>query len=456
VLACYSNEIIGLGVMCSTEKILDAAVAENVDIIGLSGLITASREEMGCVAREMKRRGITTPLLIGGAATSRKHTAVKIAPALDTPIVHVLDASRAVPVVQSLLDDKRRDAFVAENVAEQKRQVELHAGKDNRPLLSIDEARSRRAAIEWKQEDCPMPGFVGRRLLDNISIEELVPYIDWSFFFTAWELKGRYPRILQDEKYGEAARELFQHGQKMLQELIEGGRLHAKAVYGFWAAESQGDDIVLFEDATRAKEVVRFCMLREQKTRGAKDHCLCLADFIAPAGSGIVDHIGAFAVTAGIGAEEIAVEFENQNDDYSAIMVKALADRLAEALAEYLHARARREWGYELEAPSNEELIAEKFRGIRPAFGYPACPDHRPKRDLFDLLNASEAGMALTESCAMTPAAAVSGLYFAHPQARYFNVGRLARDQMEDYSERMGQNLEESEKWLQSNLGYNS
>jgi 5-methyltetrahydrofolate--homocysteine methyltransferase len=266
----------------------------------------------------------------------------------------------------------------------------------------------------------------------------------------------RDPRILQDEKYGEAARELFGHGQKMLQDLIQGGRLRAKAVYGFWAAESQGDDIVLFEDASRSKEAARFCMLREQKSRGPKDSSLCLSDFIAPAGSGVLDHIGAFAVTAGIGAEEIATEFEEQNDDYSAIMVKALADRLAEALAEYLHACVRKEWGYELDAPSNEDLIAEKFRGIRPAFGYPACPDHKPKRGLFELLRADDAGMALTESCAMTPAAAVSGLYFAHPQARYFNVGRIARDQLEDYSRRMGQTLEESEKWLQSNLGYNS
>jgi 5-methyltetrahydrofolate--homocysteine methyltransferase len=454
VLACNSYEIIDLGVMCSAEKILDAAISEKVDVIGLSGLITPSLDEMVGVAREMKRRGIELPLLIGGATTSRKHTAVRIAPTLETPIVHVLDASRAVPVVQALLDDNRRDAFVEENRVEQARQVSLHAGATTRPLLTYKDAQARRTPIEWKQEDCPRPSFIGRKLEIDIPLGDLVPYIDWSFFFTAWELKGRYPKILEDEKYGEAARELFENGQQMLARLIDDRRLSANAVYGFWPASADGDDVILFQNEERKQEAARFPMLREQKSRGKNDPCLCLADYVAPLGSGVDDYVGAFAVTAGIGAEEIAAEFEAHNDDYSAIMVKALADRLAEASAEYLHARVRKEWGYELEAPSKEDLIGEKFRGIRPAFGYPACPDHSPKQTLFELLRAEEAGLALTESCAMTPAAAVSGLYFGHPGAKYFNVGRLGRDQMEDYSRRMNRSLLESEKWLQSNLGY--
>ncbi len=454
VLGCNNYEIVDLGVMCPTDRILTEAIAQNVDVIGLSGLITPSLDEMVTVAREMKRQGIDKPLLIGGATTSRKHTAVKIAPESDTPIVHVLDASRAVPVVQSLLDPKGKDAFVEKNRIEQVRVAELHRGAKARPLLSIAEARARRTPIEFVQDDLARPTFTGRQVRKNVPLEKIVPYIDWSFFFTAWELKGRYPRILQDEKYGEAARELFSHGQSLLQKIVDEKLLQANAVLGFWPAWTEGDDIVLFEDEGKTQELCRFPMLREQNSRGQNDPCLCLSDFIAPKETGLSDYIGCFSVTGGLGAEELAKKYEADHDDYTAIMVKALADRLAEALAEYMHAEARKIFGYESETPSNEELIAEKYRGIRPAFGYPACPDHSPKKELFRILQAEEIGMALTESCAMTPAAAVSGLYFAHPKARYFNVGRLGRDQLLDYSERMGRSLADSEKWLQSQLGY--
>ena len=454
VLACNSYQIVDLGVMVPTEKILTEALAQNVDIIGLSGLITPSLDEMVGVAKEMKRRGIDKPLLIGGATTSRQHTAVKIAPAADTPIVHVLDASRAVGVVASLLDDKLRPDFLEKNKTDQARLVEIHGGKQKRPVLPIEEARARRTPVEFKAEDLARPSQIGLRIRKDVPLDSIVPFVDWSFFFTAWELKGRYPRILEDEKYGAAARELFEHGQALLRRLIDGKLIRASASYGLWPAWAEGDDIVLFTDESRTKELVRFPMLREQTSRGPTDPCPSLADFVAPKESGLLDYVGAFAVTAGIGADELARKFEGEHDDYSAIMVKALADRLAEALAEKLHAEVRREWGYELEQPSNEDLIAENFRGTRPAFGYPACPDHRPKVRLFDLLQASEIGMALTESCAMTPAASVSGLYFGHPKASYFSVNRIGKDQLEDYSRRLGTSLEESEKWLQSNLGY--
>jgi len=454
VLGCNNYEIIDLGVMCPMDKILETALKEDVDAIGLSGLITPSLDEMVTIAREMKRRGITKPLLIGGATTSRQHTAVKIAPEADSPIVHVLDASRAVPVMQSLLDHKTRDEFVLQIRKDQERAAEAHRGKQKRPLVSLDEARARRAPIEFKREDLATPSFLGRRVLREIPLEDIVPFIDWSFFFMAWELKGRYPRILEDEKYGAAARELFAHGTALLKQICDEKLLTANAIIGFWPAWAEGDDIVLFSDEARTKEIGRFPMLREQSSRGPGDPCLCLADFIAPKETGLPDHIGAFAVTGGLGAEELALKFEAEHDDYSAIMVKALADRLAEALAEYMHAEARRIFGYETATPDNEQLIAENYRGIRPAFGYPACPDHLPKKFLFELLRADEVGLALTESCAMTPAASVSGLYFAHPEARYFNVGRLGKDQLLDYSARMGQSVEVSEKWLQSQLGY--
>jgi 5-methyltetrahydrofolate--homocysteine methyltransferase len=462
VLGCNSYEVIDLGVMVSCDRILEEAVSKNVDVIGLSGLITPSLDEMVTVAREMKRRNIQKPLLIGGATTSRQHTAVKIAPEAATPVIHVLDASRAVNVVASLLDANQYGDYIAQNLAEQARLREVFGGKQKRPLVPIAEARKRHARIDFSPEKLATPSFVGRRVLVDIPLAELVPFIDWSFFFTAWELPGRYPRILDDAKYGAAARELFENGQKLLKEVIDGRLFRASAVYGLWPANSEGDDVVLFSGPFARSpagpgeehEVARFPMLREQVSRGETDPCLCLADFVAPRELKVRDSVGAFAVTAGLGADELAKEFERKHDDYSAIMVKALADRLAEAGAEYLHARVRHEWGYEEQTPSSEELIRESYRGIRPAFGYPACPDHTPKRALFELLQAEEIGMSLTEGLSMWPAASVSGLYFAHPDAHYFNVGRVGRDQLEDYSRRSGRPLSESEKWLASNLGY--
>jgi 5-methyltetrahydrofolate--homocysteine methyltransferase len=353
-----------------------------------------------------------------------------------------------------LLDEKQHGPFMEKTREEQARLVEIFGGKQQRPLVPIEQARQRRSKIEWRAADLAKPSFLGRRLQKEVPLADVIPYIDWSFFFMAWDLKGRYPRILEDEKYGEAARDLFANGQELLKKIVDEKLLTANVVYGFWPAWAEGDDIVLFKDESRSQEVARFPMLREQNSRGDTDPCLCLADFIAPKETELMDYIGAFAVTGGLGAEALAKKYEAESDDYSAIMVKALADRLAEALAEYLHARARKEWGYEAATPSNDALIAEDYRGIRPAFGYPACPDHRPKFALFDLLSADEAGMALTESCAMTPAASVSGLYFGHPQVKYFNVGRLGADQLADYAARMGSTVSESEKWLQSNLGY--
>jgi 5-methyltetrahydrofolate--homocysteine methyltransferase len=403
----------------------------------------------------MERRGMDLPLLIGGATTSRQHTAVKIAPAYGQSVVHVSDASRAVNVVAKLLDGDARVELDQHNREEQQKLRDLHARKQQKPLHPLAEARAMRSPIEWRAEDLATPSFTGARVLDDIDLEEIAGYIDWTFFFSAWDLKGRFPKILDDPKLGEAARDLYEHAQALLREIIDGKKLRARAVYGFWPAASDGDDVVLFADEARSAELTRFPMLRQQAqtTRDAPNRSL--ADFVAPRESGLDDWIGAFAVTAGIGADDLASSYEKAHDDYHAIMVKALADRLAEALAEWLHERARREWGYASEESlSNDELIAESYRGIRPAFGYPACPEHTPKRILFDLLDAPAAGIELTESCAMTPAASVSGLYFAHPEARYFNVGRIGRDQVEDYAKRRGLDVTEAERWLAPNLGY--
>jgi len=418
-------------------------------MIGLSGLITPSLDEMVFVAREMERRGMTLPLLIGGATTSRPHTSVKIAPEYSQPVVHVLDASRAVDVVSSLLNPSRRPAFVEANRADQKRVREQHAAVRRRPLLTWDAARANRLRLDWRADAMAKPSFTGARLLDDVRLEDVVPYIDWTFFFSAWELKGRFPAILEDQRYGAAARELYEHAQALLDRIVAQKLLTLRGVYGFWRANTVGEDIQLV-DAD-----VRFDMLRQQEEIGDGKPNRSLADFIAPAESGIVDHLGAFAATAGIGASELVARYEADHDDYHAIMVKALADRLAEAFAEYLHARARRDWGYGTnERLSNDDLIHERYRGIRPAFGYPACPDHSEKTKLFALLGAERAGMSLTESCAMTPAASVSGLYFAHPQAKYFNVGRIGRDQLEDYARRKRMDVGEAERWLASNLAY--
>jgi 5-methyltetrahydrofolate--homocysteine methyltransferase len=439
--------------MVPAAKILDEAVARKVDIIGLSGLITPSLDEMVFVAREMERRGFALPLLIGGATTSPQHTAVKIAPEYSGPVVHVLDASRAVDVVSSLLGEGRKE-FQEQNLAAQAATREKYAGRRAKPLLTYQQARENRPKYNWDDHVTATPWFIGRRYLENVDLAEIAKYIDWQFFFTAWELKGRFPAILDDPKVGKAARELYDNAQALLKRIIDEKLLTAKGVYAFWPANTVGDDIVVYKDESLRVELARLPMLRQQEVIADGRPNRSLADYIAPKDSQIPDYIGMFAVTAGIGAEELAKRFEAENDDYSAIMVKALADRLAEAFAEYLHAQARKDWGYEKETPSNEDLIAEKYRGIRPAYGYPACPDHSGKFKLFELLDAGRVGITLTEHAAMSPAASVSGLYFSHPEAKYFNIGRIDRDQLEDYARRKGESVEVTERWLASSLAY--
>ncbi|CAM9839678.1 unnamed protein product, partial [Discosporangium mesarthrocarpum] len=454
VLGCNNYDVIDLGVMVPTDKILDTAIEEGADMIGLSGLITPSLDEMASVAKEMERRGIQLPLLIGGATTSRQHTAVKIAPHYGQPVVHVLDASRSVNVVSDLLSEERRGAFADENREDQEKLRAIYDGRKEKPLLSITDARANAQKLDIGVAPAK-PAFLGRRVVDDVTVADLDPFIDWTFFFSTWDLKGKYPKILDDPKVGAAARELFEHGRALLDEIIAGQWLKPRGVYGFWPARREGDDVVLFADEALSGEVARFPMLRQQSITPDGKPNRCLADFVATREDGVADYVGAFAVTSGAEAGDLAARFEKDHDDYKSIMVKALADRLAEAFAEFLHARARREWGYGAdESLSNEDLIAERYRGIRPAFGYPACPDHLPKRTLFPLLDAPSVGIELTETCAMMPAASVSGLYFAHPDARYFTVGRLGRDQIEDYAGRMGLSAEEAEKWLASNLGY--
>ena len=446
VLGCNNYEVIDLGVMVHADRILDTAVEEGCDLVGLSGLITPSLDEMVNVAKEMERRGLDLPLLIGGATTSRQHTAVKIAPAYGQPTLHVLDASRVVGVVADLLDDDRRATLDTGNREAQERLRGLHADRDRKPLLPYEAARANRTKIDWRQEDLAEPPFTGTRLVEP-SLAVLREYIDWQFFFYAWELKGKYPQILDDPEKGEAARSLFADANHLLDQIVAEELLTARGVYGYWRAAAEGDDIVL-ADGTR------FCMLRQQSDYGDERPNRSLADFVAPVETGFPDHIGAFAVTAGIGADELAARFEREQDDYSAIIVKALADRLAEAFAEYLHEQARREWYEAGEALPKEDLIAERFRGIRPAFGYPACPDHTEKPKLFDLLGAREVGIELTETNAMLPAASVSGIYLAHPAARYFSLGRVAPDQVADYAGRKGASVAEVERWLGPNLAY--
>jgi 5-methyltetrahydrofolate--homocysteine methyltransferase len=446
VLGCNNYEVIDLGVMVPPDVLLDTAAAEGCDVVGCSGLITPSLGEMEGVAKEMERRGLDLPLLIGGATTSRQHTAVRIAPEYGQPVVHVVDASRVVGVVSDLLDPDRRSKLDHVNREDQERLRQLHAEREAQPLLPYRIATERRTPIVWRQRDLPEPAFTGARVVEP-DLAELRPYIDWTFFFTAWELKGRYPQILDHPRHGEAARELFEAANELLDRIVADRSLAARGVYGFWPASAEGDDIVLADGR-------RFPMLRQQADHGDDRPSRSLADYVAPAQTGLADHIGAFAVTAGLGADELAGRFETDLDDYQAIMVKALADRLAEAFAEWLHQRGRREWYESGPAMSGEDLIAERYRGIRPAFGYPACPDHTRKATLFELLDAPSAGIDLTEHFAMTPAASVSGLYFAHPAARYFNVGRLGRDQVEEYAARCGMDRREAETWLRPNLAY--
>jgi 5-methyltetrahydrofolate--homocysteine methyltransferase len=453
VLGCNSYEVIDLGVMVPAAQILDTAVAEGCDVVGLSGLITPSLDEMVGVAREMERRGIDLPLLIGGATTSRQHTAVKIAPAYGNPTVHVLDASRVVGVVSALLDPPRRAELDRENRVDQERLRVLHASKEAKPLLPLEAARARRTKIEWRADDLARPGFLGLRRITSQPLEELVPAIDWTFFFHVWELKGKYPAILEHPELGAVARDLFGNGQELLRRIVRERLLEARGVYGFWPANAEGDDVVLFTDETRDEELARFPMLRQQAAHADERPNRSLADFVAPLETGLPDYVGAFAVTAGIGTDELAGGYEAEGDDYNAIIVKALADRLAESFATVLHERVRREW-YQSGTLGPEELIAEKHRGIRPAFGYPACPDHTEKGTLFDLLGARELGIELTEHFAMTPASSVSGLYFGHPESKYFALGRVGPDQVADYAARKGMTKDEAERWLAPNLGY--
>ncbi len=455
VLGCNNYEVVDLGVMVPAEQILDKAIEEKCDIVGLSGLITPSLDEMVYVASEMQRRELDQPLLIGGATTSRAHTAVKIAPAYQGSTVHVLDASRVVNVVSNLLSEDRRPAFDAKNRDEQEKSRKLFEHRQNRELISLDIARENGVQIEWRAEDVAEPAFRGRRVVDDVSLEEISRYIDWTFFFSAWELKGKFPKILEHEKHGEAARELYEHGRALLDRIIREKLLSPRGVYGFWPANRDGDDLVVWSNEARDEERLRFHMLRQQAVKPNEQPYFCLSDFVAPVGAGVPDYIGAFAVTTGIGAAELAGRFERDHDDYNSIMVKALADRLAEAFAELLHERARRECGYEPEDGfAKEELIAEKYRGIRPAFGYPACPDHTEKQALWKLLDADEIGISLTEHFAMNPASSVSGIYLGHPKARYFAVGPIDRDQVEDYAKRKGVSIADAERWLQPNLGY--
>jgi 5-methyltetrahydrofolate--homocysteine methyltransferase len=457
VLACNNYEVIDLGVMISSEKILAAAKELGVDVIGLSGLITPSLDEMVHVAKEMQREGFKLPLLIGGATTSKAHTAVKIAQHYENAVVHVLDASRAVGVVSALLSPAQRDEFVAANNLEHERARVAHERKrPTKPLLSLVESRRRAFRSDWASVDVPKPFFLGVKVIDELPLREIVDFIDWSPFFHAWEIRGRYPALLDDPETGPRCRELFNDAQALLEKLISKNRIHGKAVYGFFPAARVGDDIELYTDETRAKVLTTFHTLRQQMDKPEDQSNYALADFIAPADTGRHDYLGAFAVTTGLGVEEIAREFEKDHDDYNSIMTKALADRLAEASAEWLHLQARVAWGFGRdEHLSNDDLIKEKYRGIRPAPGYPACPDHTEKRLLFDLLQAEKnAEVKLTENFAMHPASSVSGLYFAHPDAKYFGVGMIARDQVEDYARRKGLDLPTVEKWLAPNLSY--
>ncbi|QQS46777.1 MAG: methionine synthase [Acidobacteriota bacterium] len=449
VLACNNYEVIDLGVMVPAEKILNTAREEKVDIIGLSGLITPSLDEMMHVAREMQRQGFITPLLIGGATTSRVHTAVKIAPNYEPPVVHVIDASRAVPVVGALVNPETRSAYALKNQQDQNSDREKHqSNREQRAMLTLEQARSNRTPIDWNTTEISKPQFTGIRILDNFPLDEIARYIDWSPFFHTWELAGVYPRILDDPKVGEQARRLFDDARALLERIIKDKALTARGVYGFWPANSVGDDIELYADESRSGVIATFHTLRQQAEKRAGQHNQALSDFIAPRDSGRIDYIGAFAVTAGIGLEALCEHFERDHDDYSSIMAKALADRLAEAFAELIHKRARSEWYGEEDLPI-EDLIKERYRGIRPAPGYPAQPDHTEKRTLFRLLDPeNNAGIHLTESYAMMPASSVSGLYFGHPDAKYFALGKIERDQLEDYARRKGISIQEAERWL--------
>jgi 5-methyltetrahydrofolate--homocysteine methyltransferase len=458
VLACNNYEVIDLGVMVPAEKILREAKAHNVDVIGLSGLITPSLDEMVHLAKEMEHDGFDIPLLIGGATTSRVHTAVKIEEKYKRgQAVHVLDASRAVTVVESLLGS-RKEAFVAGIKEEYANMREMHARKRaDKEVVTLAEARANKFKIEWKAEDLAKPNKLGITEFKDFPLSELIDYIDWTPFFQTWELAGRYPKILEDEVVGEAATKVFADAQAMLKKIVDEQWLSASGVVGIWPANSIGDDVELYTDESRKEVLSKVHSLRQQSKKAASVANMALSDFVAPKETGLQDYMGGFAVTAGLGIESKLGEFAKDHDDYSSIMLKALADRLAEAFAEKLHSIVRKEtWGYEPnETLSNEDLIREKYRGIRPAPGYPACPDHTEKPELFNLLNATSiTGITLTESLAMMPTAAVSGWYFAHPQSKYFGLGKIEKDQVEDYAVRKKMKVTEIERWLSPNLNY--
>jgi 5-methyltetrahydrofolate--homocysteine methyltransferase len=456
VLGCNDYEVVDLGVMVPAARILEKAIEIDADLIGLSGLITPSLDEMAHIASEMERQGFTIPLLIGGATTSRTHTAVKIAPHYSGPVVHVIDASRAVGVAGALVQPDRRDAFAAGIRDEYEIVRRERAGsRAKEKRLTVAEARANHVPIDWSALIPPRPTFLGPRTFADYPLAELVDFIDWTPFFTTWEMRGAYPAILDDPRLGAAARDLHRDALALLDRLVGDGRLAANAVVGFWPANSHVDDITVWCDDERQEARAVFRTLRQQMAKPDGRPNVALADFVAPADSGVADYIGAFAVTTGIGLDEIVAECETANDDYSAILAKALADRLAEAFAERLHQRVRRElWGYAPEeALDNTDLIAERYQGIRPAPGYPACPDHTEKGTLFDLLEAeSRTGIRLTESFAMWPGAAVCGYYLWNPQSHYFGVGRIGRDQLADYAARKGVPLGDAERWLAPNL----
>jgi 5-methyltetrahydrofolate--homocysteine methyltransferase len=459
VLQCNNYDIVNLGVMVPYAEIIETAKKENADIIGLSGLITPSLEEMTVVAAEMKRAGLTIPLLIGGATTSKVHTAVKIAPNYDAPVIHVLDASRSVGVVSNLLSDTLKAGFVEEVARDYEDARRRHqARQDIGARMSLADARAAAVEIDWQGYTPPRPKFLGLKVFDDYDLAELIPYIDWTPFFRTWEMKGVYPAILEDSKTGAAARDLFADAGAMLESIAGEKWLTARGVIGFFPAARVGhDDVEIYASDERNDAAVTLSFLRQQMDKAAGRSNHCLADFVAPKEGGPADYLGGFAVTAGIGIEKKLKDFDKANDDYSGILLKALADRLAEAFAERMHERVRREfWAYaENETLDNEDLIGEAYRGIRPAPGYPACPDHTAKKDLFELLGADKnAGITLTDSFAMMPASSVSGYYFSHPEAKYFGVGRIGRDQVEDYAERRGISLTEAERWLAPNLGY--
>jgi 5-methyltetrahydrofolate--homocysteine methyltransferase len=457
VLACNNYEVIDLGVMVSCEKILERAKLEKADIIGLSGLITPSLDEMVHVAKEMERQGFKVPLLIGGATTSRAHTAIKISPHYSEPVVHVLDASRAVPVTTSLLSEDGKAEFVIKHRADYEALRKSHAAPRQK-VVSLETARSRRTPIEWRAEDIPTPEFTGVRVLNDFPLAELREYIDWTPFFHTWGMKGIYPRILDDERQGVEARKIFDDGNALLDRIVTEKLITARGVYGLFPANAVGDDVELYTDKARSDVKNRFHFLRQQANREGTEPCRSLGDFIAPKETGFADHIGAFAVTSGIGLKELCDRFREKHDDYNAIMAEAIADRLAEAFAECLHKRVRDEWGYGRdEGLSPTDLIQEKYRGIRPAPGYPACPDHTEKGAIWDLLDVeANTGMLITESFAMWPGSSVSGIYFAHPEARYFSLGKIDHDQIIDYAGRKQMSEADAERWLGQNLNYDS